>query len=255
MKTRFLLLLLLAGILAGCTDYQAEYKKQLQEAFAPVKDKYEFAQNLYKNIGENLNCITTNDLNSLSKEQQAMLSKVTNINDNSEQIYHPEDWIIFHNKAKGGSDIGEYSTYDFFKENTYPSYDHFVNDSTIKKKDNMESALRLFKSQFVDKIKDFKYLIVVTDKILVKPQIFEDGFIKGCILSNVKIYDLNTKQECGSFDVVSENGDIVRGEYTENEFTRQYGVGPGLLMDDFIKDLYDHHKKNIIAEAIKKVHN
>lgn len=261
MKTRFLFPILLVGILASCTDWQAEYKKQINEAFAPVKDKYEFAESIYKGLDQNYDCVTTNSLNNLSKDQQAML---LNYNDNrdsdAEQIYHPENWLIFHNSAKKGLgfNFGLFdSSYSYFEENSRGSYYYFLNDSTIKKKEDIERPLDIFKFSIVDKFINFKYLLVVTDKILVLPTITGNGIFRpGFVLSSVKLYDFNSKQEIGTFEVVSTNSDNVTTQDLSRYSPPHGGTSKKKLDEEQIKgNLYSCHRNNIMAKATKMVQN
>lgn len=236
MKTRFLFLLVITVIFAGCTDWKAEYKKRLNEAFEPVKDKFEFAEGIYKDCDNRINCVTYDSYKDLPAEHFQMLDKMYTGNEKSVLIQHPYDWIVLHNCARDGMNIGDKKYFDKDDLSSYYSYRDF--NSSLNKK-GVDAIIDNFNNGFVKVFERAKYLLLVTDKILIKPEVINaETFNMGYVYSEVKIYDLNTKEEIGTFDVLSENSDRLSTDLSAGQM---------------IENLYNHHKDNVLVKASKMV--
>lgn len=233
MKTRSLLVLLIACIFVGCTDWQAEYKKQLAKDFAPVKKKFEFANELFNSKSDSCNCVIVDDYDELSIEQKAMMGNASCYSYESEENDDVEEYIIIHSSPITSNLCDS----DFFVHNSFKSYHSFLN-SRISGKRDMNNHLDNFNSYIVEPFLKFKYLIVINDKILIKPKMERYyTFRTGYIYSEVDIYDLKTRQNIGSFDIKSRNGDYIEPEHLFSSYS------------DLLSDLYKNHKSGIMKQV------
>ncbi len=223
------------------TDWEAKYIENAKDVIAPIKEKYEFAQAFYQKSKENNDsCIVVNKVEDLSYGQKAILKKHIEEED-SIVGYHSDECILIHNCPSGGKG---FSSHEYFGLEKLELYEAFSGQKIDVNEFNFNVLISKLKQE-VATFEKAKYLVVVTDKILVMPGRVTNFFYTGYVLSNVKIYNLKTRELIETIDVLSTNGEKVEVKEIEGMTKfEEYGL---------VDDLYIHHKYNIINKVLNIV--
>lgn len=263
---RLLPVALVLGLFTGCTDWPAEYLKKLDEAYAPVKDKYEFAEKIYHSL-DTTNAEPLTSFDRLTDAQSKRITVVYAENADSIEQYHPDQWMVLNNNIE----ISYYEIFDdsFFMKDLYSFksfYDledesdaHAIKEGWFDK-DYMEQKLSEFEEKFLNPVTNFKYLIVLTNEIVIEPEVelFKDSFESGLILAKAQVYDLTSKREIDNFDVIATNSETVgyeSGTVTISgdkvDYTPSFGSSE--KEGKITKNLWKNLRKNAIATAAKRL--
>jgi len=256
---------LVLGLFAGCTDWPSEYLKKLDEAYAPVKDKYEFAEKIYHSL-DTTNAEPLTSMDRLTDAQRKKIRAVYAENADSIDQYHPDQWMVLNNNIKV-SDYYEIFDDSFFEKGRYnlKSYYDLENESdayAIKEgwfdKDRMELKLSGFEEHFLNPITNFKYLIVLTNEIVIEPEVelFKNSFESGLILARAQVYDLTSKRKIDNFDVIATNSATIgyeSGKVTISGDNVDYTPSIGDGEEKITKNLWKNLRKNAIATAAKRL--
>jgi len=201
---------------------------------SPVQGKYDFLWEMYDGIETNKTCVEYTDARKLTASELQKLA--TSMIDCSEKEDKPEYWIM-HSPSTLGRNLGRY---DIFEDN-YGNYSFWVNQVVASESD-MNECLEFFNKDIVEPLETAKYLLLVTDKLLVMPKIkitqSEWGEF-GYVLSHVDVYDINTTKMVDSFDVAARNSDELFF-FTET-------INEESCKIEAIDNLYKRLKNNIIT--------
>lgn len=247
--------ILATGILASCTDLKKKYDEKLQEEFAPIKERFEYVESIYKNIDADSSCICFNNVNELPKEMIEKILAVYTGNEESVENYHPEYWMVFHNHFQGHGLYDEKSDDNYFSTEVFgePSYYDYLNDSTIIDNDYIEYRMVDFHKDIVERFQNVKYILEVKNEFMAEPVYRVTSFESGCIYATVKVYDIATKQVVDTFAVVSENGkNVSYNSGSINLKTGEYSA-KGATTPDLMGNLIKHHYTNVVVKAAKRV--
>ena len=108
----------------------------------------------------------------------------------------------------------------------------------------MNSYLEQFEQNIVNTLKTAKYLLVVKDKMLIKPKTYLNMFEPGYVYSEVQVYDLASKKLIDTFDVGAKNSH----EVYESMFSSDDAIHKTLM-----RNLYDNLYGNAIIKAKQKL--
>jgi len=234
--------------LVSCVDWQEEYNKKIAEAAEPIQDRFEFLEEMHHKMNVEGKCAIHDQDDNLSVDEVVLISKY-NPKEIVAQVSNPEEWIVFHTPDSLGYHMGDDG---FLIKDKYNSYYRFVTD-TVTSKDQLESKLRWFNEDVVEPIKTAKYLLVVSDEILIKPEVkykekygFKsreyEGFTGGYVLANVIVYGLSSKQQIDSYKVAAKNSEALECE--------DYA-----LRSELDRDLLENLKKSVLSEAERRIKN
>lgn len=240
MKTKYLLFGFLVSSLIGCTDLQSQYQKALSDATSPIQDKYAYLEKMYLDSKEDTNCVEYDRFDAIpSGERNKLLALLSEKTENN--VSDSAFWIL-HSPAGNGYNMGDI---EIFGKTIFDrkSFNRFMND-TVYSKDDMESNLSDFDEYIVKPLQAAKYLLLFTDKIYVTPRVNLRDFENGFVLSNVKVYNIDSKELIDSFDVAAQNSSSVRLSIDDTYMIKISTAGGELN-----KDLY----KNLKMKAISKV--
>ena len=241
--------LFIGGIIAlsfiGCTNWQAEYQKKFAEAALPIQGKFEFMEKMYHNMQEDKDTIIYYD--NVDKvpvrERQRLIELLPNGTFKEEKDIL-DFWIMNPSGYDDNNRVFEDSKDSW--SNSY-SYYYFAND-TVYSEDMMEDALYHFDQYIVKPLQAAKYLLLIKDKLIVRPRVNMRDFDGGYILSHVIVFDIEAKEQIDSFDVAAENSGNVRlsmdSAYMIDLKTGQY---------ELMKDLCSNLNNNAISKARKRI--
>lgn len=206
---KYLTILLCTLFMTSCVDWQKKYDKDLAEAAQPIKEKHEFVKAKYREACANHHCRIYNSMADLPNDT------LTNVffdilfweNDDypsEQQPPLPDVLFVFSDKTETETDA------------LSRSYAGASQRKVIRRHD-YKNYMNEFQGDVLQKYQDARYLVVVSDSILVKPDFVKDKeFITGSYLDKVTIYDLNTFEKKKEFMVLSRNTQhiMVNEEYS-----------------------------------------
>lgn len=242
MKTKYLLFGFLVSSLIGCTDLQSQYMKALSDAASPIQDKYAYLEKMFLDSKKDTNCVEYDRFEEIPfgerKKLLVLLSEKADDNVNDSAF-----WIL-HSPAGNGYNTGDI---EIFGKTIFDrkSFNRFMND-TVYSKDDMESNLWEFDKYIVKPLQAAKYLLLFTDKIYVSPRANLTDYETGFVLSNVKVYNIDSKELIDSFDVAAQNSSSVRLSTDE-----AYLINISTAGVELNKNLYDNLKKKAISKVNK----
>lgn len=242
MKIKYFFLGFLATSLIGCTDLQSQYVKALSDAVTPIQDKYAYLEKMFLGLKDNTKCAEYERFEAIpSGERNNLLALLSEEADNN--VNDSAFWIL-HSPAHNGYNIGDE---EIFGKSSYDrhSFNCFLND-TVYSKENMETNLSEFDKYIVKPLRAARYLLLFTDKVYVSPQVNLRDFENGFVLSNVKVYSIDSKELIDSFDVAARNSSRVRLSIDD-----AYMIDLSTAKVELNKDLYDNLKKKAISKVNK----
>lgn len=220
MNTRFnkiiIGLLCLVGLVScgnNNAKYQAklqeEYQRNISEALPSIQGRFDYLKEIYDGIGENTDCVEYKNVDGLSSEEIRMFSQLLPEEDTPNITFtNNMKYVILHIASKNAAAIGMGWWNRVFGAGE-GSYLSLVN-KTIETESMKEQCLSAFNEDIVTPLRSMKYLLVVTDKIFVRPGVNPRTFDGGYVLSHVDVYDVDTKGVVDSFDVAADNSEKVR---------------------------------------------
>ena len=234
------------------TDWQAQYKTKLSELAQPIQEKIDFLKEAcqkYESINDSCVCYKNADMVSRTDSRKILnaLPEVGTL-----ENYNDKSYLIIHSHAEGGICLDE--SYEFLghAEDGQYNYDKFFSIDLEEEskmyydnpEDRMKEILSSFEEKYTVPLSKLNYLLIVKDKILVKPDGERDGttflYDTGYILSSVEVYDLNTKQLINTFDMAAENSESLNIDLFKPQ-------------ESLNKNLYSNLKKNIVTEFERRL--
>lgn len=248
-KTKFFTkLILLVLCLNSCTtDWKAEYLKKLKEAAQPIQEKVEFINTTQKGLAEYTN---GNVYEKIERVPSDVVKQIVNaLSLDSAANLHPDEFVVLNIPDSSGYHVNDRAFFnyddDYYGEEY--SYYRFFNDDGILNymdEDNLSYNIQLFEDNIKKPLEAVKFLLVIKDKVLVKPHcpVYGDSFDSGYVLSEVQVFDVATRQLIDTFDVAAENTENVQISIDDIGFTKD---GDRTLL----KNLYMSLKKNAKTQA------
>lgn len=179
--------------------------------------------------------------------------------ENTILIHNPSNWILYYDSTDSTNLATKfvvtklkndgYSTRQISSYDRIPDYYDFSylpkREPTYPDSINAEQKLRAI-SRYSEEIKELEaitYGITINDLFISKPALIDkDNFSSGLIISELNIYDLNSKEHLGNTTIFSENRDKI-----SHMFTMDFGELTKNAIDFRLKeDLLQQKNKNII---------
>ena len=225
MKTKYLLFGFLVSSLIGCTDLQSQYMKALSDAASPIQDKYAYLEKMYLDSKKDTNCVEYDRFEEIPfGERKKLLVLLSEKADDN--VSDSAFWIL-HSPAGNGYNTGDI---EIFGKTIF----------------DRESNLLEFDKYIVKPLQAAKYLLLFTDKIYVSPRANLTDYETGFVLSNVKVYNIDSKELIDSFDVAAQNSSSVRLSTDE-----AYLINISTAGVELNKNLYDNLKMKAISKVNK----
>jgi hypothetical protein len=225
MKTTTVLFVFIACVtgMISCadkTDWNAKYLIEAKKAIATVEEKYEYIKPIYdkelKRTQTEEVCIVRNSVDELSETEAFSIAiahpekqKKTEKPDNVMFLHFGPSLQVF-----GDNDL--FSSYYYHKINDDGTEEYYsmreyylINEDSPYIQYVCESKLSDLNKDFIEPLSKAKYLAVVEDLVLAKPQFGQGGFIGGGVAAMVYMYNLETFEKMDSFWVTANNSDEV----------------------------------------------
>lgn len=266
MKDKGIIWAFLTISLVSCTDWNEVYKARFADAVEPVKEKIDFFNAKYADLDKYAGSARYESLESLPFEDLYKIMEAFPKDDKEEKS---GNYIVLNVPDSCGEQVADRTFFDFDLksydgEKSYWNYSCDSIPYTFRDEDDVSYYLERAESEIIEPMKKANYLLVIEDKILVKPHspIMSGEFEGGYVLAEVQVFDLKTKKKIDTFNVAAQNSQNVKFETDRSYSVSESGVdihGAGFIEHGdwtLIKDLYSNLKKNakLLAEQ-RRINN
>ena len=236
-----IIFLLCTMCMVSCTNWQEKYNAELSEVSEPIKAKYEFVKAKMKEAMRKRKCIRYEDAKKIPFSTLMRIIELSQEKTHGSSEWPDDVWFVYATDSVIHSD-------EFGTENILEAY-RYSFERKIRDKSDYEYSLETFNEEVLPKFQNVKYLVVISDSVLVVPQMdySDQSYEIGYYLDNVTIYDLENMVEVHNLTVVSKNSDRVYFREKDNGTL----INPSGTLK---KDLNYNRENTIIAKVNETLH-